>query len=90
MSVDDWRRRIDEIDKQLVDLLNERSRCAIEVGKIKHEQKMRIYDPEREREVIRKVCLNNRGPLDDEGIRRLFERIIDECRRIEKSAAAEK
>ena len=90
MSVDDWRRRIDEIDRKLVDLLNERSRCAIEVGKIKQELNMRVYDPEREREVIRKVCLNNQGPLDDDGMRRLFERIIDECRRIEKSAAAKK
>jgi chorismate mutase len=50
---------------------------------------MRLYDPEREREVIGNVCQNNHGPLDEEGLRRLFERIIDECRRIEKRAAEE-
>jgi chorismate mutase-like protein len=87
MSVDDWRHKIDEIDRKLVALLNERSQCAIEIGKIKQERKMRVYDPEREREVIRRVCQDNRGPLDEEGMKRLFERIIDECRRIEKRAA---
>jgi chorismate mutase-like protein len=90
MSIDDWRRKIDEIDKKLVDLLNERSRCAIELGRLKQELKMRVYDPEREREVIRRVCGDNQGPLDDEGMQRLFERIIDECRRIERRAAEEK
>jgi chorismate mutase/prephenate dehydratase len=45
---------------------------------------MRVYDPDREREVIQRVRAENRGPLDDEGLQHLFERIIDECRRIER------
>ena len=84
MSIDDWRSKIDEIDRQLVQLLNERSRCAIEIGRIKNELNLRVYDPDREREVIRKAKAENLGPLADEGLQRLFERIIDECRHIER------
>ena len=84
MSIEDWRRKIDEIDRQLVQLLNERSQCAIEIGKIKHDLNMRVYDPEREREILRRIKETNDGPLDDEGLQRLFERVIDECRRIER------
>ena len=84
MSIDDWRHKIDEIDRKLVELLNERSQCAIEIGRIKQALNMRLYDPEREREVIRRAREESRGPLDDEGLQRLFERIIDECTRIER------
>jgi chorismate mutase len=84
MSIEDWRRKIDEIDTQLVQLLNERSKCAIAIGKIKHDLNMRVYDPEREREILRRIKETNDGPLDDEGLQRLFERVIDECRRIER------
>ena len=84
MSIDDWRQKIDEIDRKLVELLNERSRCAIQIGRLKRELNMRVYDPEREREILRKIQEVNGGPLDDEGLQRLFERVIDECRRIER------
>lgn len=90
MSIDDWRAKIDEIDRKLVELLNERSRCAIEIGRIKQALKMRVYDPEREREVIRRAKEENHGPLDDEGLQRLFERIIDECRHLERSESQKK
>jgi chorismate mutase-like protein len=85
MSIEDWRKRIDQIDEKLLDLLNERTRCVIEVGKIKKMQNVRIYDPEREREILRRMKEQNRGPLDNEGLQRLFERVIDECRRIERN-----
>jgi chorismate mutase-like protein len=85
MSIEDWRKRIDEIDGRLLELLNERTRCVIEVGKIKKAQNVRIYDPEREREILRRMKEQNRGPLDEEGLQRLFERVIDECRRIERN-----
>jgi chorismate mutase-like protein len=85
MSIEDWRKRIDEIDGKLLELLNERTRCVIEVGKIKKAQNVRIYDPEREREILRRMKEQSRGPLDEEGLQRLFERIIDECRRIERN-----
>jgi len=85
MSIEDWRKRIDEIDGKLLELLNERTRCVIEVGRIKKAQNLRIYDPEREREILRRMKEQNRGPLDEEGLQRLFERVIDECRRIERN-----
>ena len=84
MSIEDWRKRIDEIDQELLELLNERTRCVIEVGKIKKAQNVRVYDPERERDILRRMREQNRGPLDQEGLQRLFERVIDECRRIER------
>ena len=84
MSIDDWRNKINEIDRRLVELLNQRSRCAIEIGRLKKALNMRVYDPEREREVIERVWQENQGPLDNEGLQRLFERVIDECRRIER------
>ena len=84
MSIEDWRRKIDEIDRQLVKLFNERSKCALEIGRLKHTQNLRVYDPEREREILRRIKEANAGPLDDEGLQRLFERVIDECRRIER------
>jgi chorismate mutase-like protein len=85
MSIEDWRKRIDEIDGKLLELFNERTRCVIEVGKIKKAQNVRIYDPEREREILRRMKEQNVGPLDEEGLQRLFERVIDECRRIERN-----
>jgi chorismate mutase-like protein len=84
MSIEDWRRKIDEIDSRLVELFNERSKCAIEIGRIKHAENLRVYDPAREREILRRIKEANAGPLDDEGLQRLFERVIDECRRIER------
>lgn len=84
MTIEDWRRKIDEIDKKLVELLNERSKCAIQIGKLKHDLDLRVYDPEREREILRRIKEVNQGPLDDEGLQRLFERVIDECRRVER------
>ena len=84
LTIEDWRDEIDRLDKQLVKLLNARSQCAIELGRLKREQGLAIYSPEREREVISNVTGLNSGPLDRDAMRRLFERIIDESRRIER------
>lgn len=86
MDLNDWRRRIDEIDRKLVELLNARSQCALEIGKIKQEAKIPLYQPERENEVLANAEANNQGPLTDAAIRRLFERIIDEARSAERQA----
>jgi chorismate mutase len=86
MNLSDWRRRIDELDKKLVELLNERSQCALEIGKLKQEQHLPLYQPDREKEVLENAERNNRGPLSDGAIRRLFERIIDEARAAERLA----
>jgi chorismate mutase-like protein len=86
MNISDWRRRMDEIDKKLVELLNERSRCALEIGHIKQQQGIPIYQPARESEVLANAEGNNKGPLSHAAIRRLFERIIDEARSAERLA----
>jgi chorismate mutase len=86
MSLSDWRRRIDEIDQKLVELLNERSRCALEIGKLKQAEHLPLYQPEREKEVLQNAERVNSGPLSDAAIRRLFERIIDEARSAEREA----
>jgi chorismate mutase len=86
MNLSDWRRRIDEIDKKLVELLNERSQCALEIGRIKQESSIPLYQPDREIEVLSNAETNNNGPLTNAAIRRLFERIIDEARSAERLA----
>lgn len=84
LGIEGWRDEIDRIDEELVRLLNERSTCAIEIGRVKREIGQPVYSPAREKQVLDHVTGINNGPLDDEGIRRLFERIIDESRRIER------
>lgn len=80
------RERIDVLDEQLVRLLNARAACAVEVGRAKEAIGLPIYQPEREHEVLEHVARANPGPLDEAAIRRLFERIIDEARRLERLA----
>lgn len=84
MDIEDWRKEIDRVDEQLIELLNRRAQCAIEIGRIKRKAGLAIYSPAREVEVIAHVVELNGGPLDREAVRRLFERIIDESRRIER------
>ncbi len=82
----DIRKRMDELDSKLVALLNERARCAGEIGELKQALGLEVYQPDREIEVFKHVRSQNGGPLDAEAITRLFERIIDEARRLERAA----
>jgi chorismate mutase len=86
-EIEAWRRRIDQIDSQLMGLLNSRSACAVEVGKLKRALGLPIYSAERERLILERVMRENPGPLDPMAVRRVFERIIDESRRLERMAA---
>jgi chorismate mutase len=83
-DVADWRKRIDEIDQQIVKLLNERAQCAVEIGRLKKSVGLPAWQPQREAEILRNIVKANEGPLDDAAIRRLFERIIDEARSLER------
>jgi chorismate mutase len=85
MSVEDWRRKIDEIDRKLVELLNERSQCVVEIGRIKKNDGSPLYQPDRERDVLAGVERANRGPLSGAAIRRLFEKILEEARSVEST-----
>jgi chorismate mutase len=84
-SVDHWRGKIDEIDRRLVELLNERSRCVVEIGRLKQVSGDALYQPDREKQVLDGVVSANPGPLPDAAIRRLFERILDEARSVERT-----
>ena len=86
-EIDAIRRRIDAIDEQLVRLLNERAACALAIGKEKEQLGAPIYQPAREAQVLAQVRAANLGPLDQDAMTRLFERIIDEARRLERLAA---
>ena len=84
-TLDDLRRDIDRIDEVLVRLLNERARCVCEIGRLKKELGIEIYQPDREKDVLRHVrAVACEGPLGSDAIGRLFERIIDEARRLER------
>lgn len=85
-DIDDLRKRIDLLDESLVRLLNARAACALEIGRLKREMGIAIYQPEREKEVLKHVQSLNNGPLDNQVIKRLFERIIDEARHLERIA----
>jgi prephenate dehydratase/chorismate mutase len=86
MSVDDWRSRIDALDKELLRLLNERARIALKVGESKKEAGAALCDHTREREVVERMCEANQGPLDDRAIVELYRAIIHESRRIQNLA----
>lgn len=79
-----YRERIDAIDEQLVQLLNERTAYAHVIGAIKHVIGMRAYVPTREAEVMENVIEANSGPFTDNAIRRIFERIVEETRSLEQ------
>jgi chorismate mutase-like protein len=84
-TLDDLRNDIDRVDEVLVRLLNERARVACEIGRLKKAQGIEVYQPLREQQVlehVRNVAVE--GPLGPDAIARLFERIIDEARRLER------
>ena len=78
------RQRIDTLDRRILALLNERTRIVEELGRIKQQLEMPIYEPKREEEVFRNVTENNVGPLPAEAVKRVFERIIDEMRTVQR------
>ncbi len=86
MTIEDWRAQINAIDDELVRLLNERARLAVEVGEKKKAEGLNVCDPLREREVIERACSANRGPLDERAVARIFRRIILESKRVEAQA----
>ena len=89
-NIEELRGRIDVIDEQLVRLLNVRVACAVEVGRLKNEAGLPIYQPEREAQVlnsVRKSATELAGPLTAEALVRIFERIIDEARRAERATS---
>lgn len=82
--LDEFRRQIDALDERIVRLLNERAVCANRIGELKGSVGMETYQPNREKDVLAHVQRVNDGPLADDAIARVFERVIDESRRLER------
>lgn len=83
-SIGDWRKKIDELDRKLVELINERAKCAQEIGRLKRNTKMPIYEPDRERTIFENVHRVNQGPLPDRELTRIYERVIDVMRKLQE------
>lgn len=84
MDIADWRKKIDDLDRKLVQLLSERAQAAHEIGKLKKKAGMPIYEPQRERSVFEQVQKTNPGPLPDRELLRIYERVMDVMRQIQK------
>jgi chorismate mutase len=84
MDIADWRKKIDELDRRMVELLNERARAAQEIGRLKRNTNMPIYEPEREKQIFENVRAINPGPLPNHELQHIFERIIDVMRKLQQ------
>ena len=82
--LEEFRVSIDAVDRRIVDLLNERTRVVEEIGRVKRHADLPIYEPKREEQVFANINGHNQGPLTPEAVRRIFERIIDEMRTIQR------
>ena len=87
MDIEDWREKIDKVDTQILELINKRSEFSIKIGEIKTDKGIPIHSPEREKIIMKRMQQANPGPLSVDGVLRIFERIIDESRKLEKDIA---
>jgi chorismate mutase len=91
VRLEELRVLIDDVDRRVVELLNERTRVVEEIGKVKRQSSLPVYEPKREEAVFANVTKSNSGPLSPEALRGIFERIIDEMRKVQRlRMAAEK
>ena len=84
MDISDLRKKIDEIDAKIVEMINERADCALEIGRMKKKGTKSIFAPEREKQVLSGVLKNNRGPLSDATMSAIYREVISACRALEK------
>lgn len=84
MDISDWRRKIDELDEQLVRLISARANCALEIGRLKSQSSMPVYEPDRERIIFDNIARQNQGPLSQVQLRQIFERLVDVMRQIQR------
>lgn len=84
MDMDSIRLRINQLDDELLRIFNERAGLALEIGEVKKQKGLPIYDPKREKLIFERMQKKNTGPLDNAAIIRLFERVIDESRSLER------
>jgi len=84
VTIDDYRKEINHLDNELLRIFNERASLALKIGEIKKVHGIPVYDPEREKRIFETISKANPGPLENDAIIRLFERVIDESRRLER------
>ncbi len=84
MDIGDWRRKVDDLDRKLAALLNERASAVVEIGRLKRNTNLPIYEPDREKAVVANVQQSNQGPLAARDLARIYERIMDVMRSIQK------
>lgn len=89
MDIAAWRVKIDELDRKLVALINERARCAEEIGKLKRNSSIPIYEPDRERIIFDNIARQNQGPLTQVQLRQIYERLVDVMRQIQRDEIAQ-
>jgi chorismate mutase-like protein len=90
MDISDWRKKIDELDRRLVELLSQRAQAAHEIGKLKRGVGMPIYEPDREQAVFSNIRSVNPGPLPDHDLLNIYERIMEIMRQIQQEEMAPK
>ena len=83
-ALEEYRVSIDALDLRLLQLLNDRTRVVEEIGRVKRAANLPIYEPRREDQVFENIATHNGGPLSAEAVKRIFERIIDEMRTIQR------
>ena len=83
MDIEGWRKRIDELDLHLVKLINQRAECAMQIGRLKRDSSMPVYEPDRERIIYDNIARNNSGPLSNIQLRQVYERLIDVMRQVQ-------
>lgn len=84
MTIDELRAEIDRLDTQLLKIFNRRAALALQIGHLKKTVGLPVFDPSREKKIFQRMKADNPGPLDEQAIVRLFERVIDESRRLER------
>ncbi len=78
------REKIDDVDRRILELLNERTETVESIGRIKASASLPVYEPRREDQVFQNVAEHNKGPLPPDAAKRIFERIIDEMRKVQR------
>ncbi len=88
IALEECRVRIDVLDRQIVELLNRRAKVVETIGDVKQKAGMRVYEPRREDQVYANVAASNTGPLHDDSLRRVYERLMDEMRTLQRDRMA--
>ena len=83
MDIDDWRKRIDEIDTKILELLNERITCVTKIAEIKNQRGIPVFVAEREKKIMERLLKQNKGPLEEINIRNIFSMIFTESKRVQ-------